>query len=281
MGATSRYLRERFPLVAVSVLALGTAVFLVGVSTVGPPETLTHAVVALITVTFVAFLLRQRVTDEFKDRGHDDLNYPNRPVQRGAIPTRTLIRMGIVAFVVEVAGVIIIAAVSGRWESILAYFGVVVYSALTAVEFFAPRWIGRHFTVYFLSHQVIFVFFVLWCFVVFAPVDTTRFVAGATAFILVMAALEIMRKFEIRRDPRGQVVKDTYVAVWGRSVTVGILASVFVASGTLLGGTIGLPVAMIGVTCALGLVVVRNSDRAVQGTTILGFFALGVAGYLS
>lgn len=264
-----------------SVLSLGTALWLVAVSSENHPSATTHIVTALIAVTFLSFLLRQRVSDEFKDRGHDDENYPQRPVQRGAIQSATLIVLGSVAAIVEISAVLTIAAISGRWLSPIAYLGVAVYSALTAVEFFVPNWLQRRYTLYFLSHQVIFLFFALWGWSIFTPANTENWFAGVVAFVAVMAALEIMRKIEIRRNGVGEIVPDTYSAVWGRPLSIGVIVGCFLLAGSLLAFGQGILSALLGVATGLGIVAARKSDATVQSVAVVGFLALGIPGYFA
>lgn len=264
-----------------SVLSAGASLWLVAVSSESPPSASTHLVTVLIAVTFLSFLLRQRVTDEFKDRGHDEINYPQRPVPRGAIRQSTLIALGVVAATLEISAVLTSAAISGRWLSLVAYLGVIAFSALTAVEFFVPQWIQHHFTLYFLCHQGIFIFFAFWGWAVFIPENTTAWLAGVVAFVVVMAALEVMRKIEIRRNADGDIVLDTYSAVWGRPVSVGVLAGGFLLAGSLLAIEHGPLCVMVALATAAGVAVTRRSDSQIQSVAVVGFLVLGIVGYAS
>jgi 4-hydroxybenzoate polyprenyltransferase len=280
LGSAADYFRERFPLPVVITLSVGTAIWLVASTTDEMPSQNNYVITALITVAFTAFLLRQRVMDEFKDRSHDDANYPNRPVQRGVITHRQLKPIGFIAFLIELSAVIAIAALSNHWFSLLTYLAVLSFSALTAYEFFAVEWLNRHFTIYFLSHQLIFVFFYIWALSIFGASYSLQVALNGFAFMLAMAALEIMRKFEIRRNSVGEIVKDTYLAVWGRLVSVTALALSFAIGGTLL-GRFTFPLSLIGLLAGLLIVAVNKSNRAVQAATIVGFFAMGLVAYFS
>jgi hypothetical protein len=246
------------------------------------PDSVTFSLTGLVALAFTSFLLRQRVMDEFKDRGHDDLNYPNRPVQRGAISIKNLVGLGIAAFALEISSVISLAAISSsHWQSIYYYLAVIAFSLLTAREFFIPNWLNRHFTTYYISHQLIFVFFIIWGFSIFGTKNELRISAGASSFILIMASLEIMRKYEIRTNSAGEVVKDTYLAVWGKTPTNLVLALGVAISGVLLGLFESTLLSIIGLISGLIIIGVRKSERAVQAATIGGFFVLGLVAYFS
>lgn len=280
MGSAADYFRERFPLPEVITLSVGTAIWLVASATDEMPTQYNYVITALITLAFTAFLLRQRVLDEFKDRSHDDANYPNRPVQRGVITQRELKTIGFIAFLIELSAVFAIATCSNNWISLLTYLAVLIFSALTAYEFFAGEWLNRHFTIYFLSHQLIFVFFFIWATSIFDSSYSLQVALNGFAFMLAMGALEVMRKFEIRKNSAGEVVQDTYLAVWGRSVSVTFLALSFAIGGALL-GRFTLPHSLIGLLAGLLIVAVNKSNRAVQAATIVGFFTIGLVAFFS
>lgn len=271
------YCRERFPFPAVSILSLGTAIFLVAASS-AQIENNTFLLTALIAVTFLAFLLRQRVMDEFKDQSHDDENYPNRPVQRGVITRKSLVYLGIFAFLLELSGVLSIWLISTQLISVLAYLAVLCFSGLTFYEFFAPTWLNKHFTLYFLTHQLIFVFFFLWGQSIFGFQEIQTAMPNGIAFMLVMAALEVMRKYEIRTNAKNEIVMDTYLAVWGRNASAVVLGLSFALSGLLI-QSLNLWQAVIGTSVGLGLYLSRDSQKIVQALTVLGFFALGLVAY--
>lgn len=279
MQSVLTYFRERFPLPAVVLLAFGTAVFMVAVCSPAQPSSLTFILTGLIALAFTAFLLRQRVMDEFKDRNHDSANYPTRPVQRGAISIVNLVWLGIIAFLFEIGAVLEIASISGQLLSVLWYLLVIAFSLLTAFEFFIPKWLNQHFTLYFLSHQLIFFFFVAWADSVFLPSDLSRTVIESLSFVLMMACLEVMRKYEIRRNSSGEIVADTYLAVWGNRTTNTLLATGIFLSGLLASLFEGVWLLMIGILSGLIIMGVRKSERAVQAATIGGFFALGLVAY--
>lgn len=280
MSAVWIYMKERFPLPLVLLLSLGYTLLIVGVNTV--PSAASLAASLCILISFTAFLLRLRVTDEFKDAEHDATNYPNRPVQRGAITKRSIIYLGILAGVVEIAAVVIAGFIMSHPFSAFWYLLVIGYSYLTAVEFFCPAWLTKHFTLYFISHQLIFICFALWAYFLFAASITPTYIGSVLAFFLLMSSVEIIRKYELRRDPNGRIVKDTYPAVWGKMNTLLILASFVLLSGILLAlaSWSVIPVLIAGL--GLGLLwVVRRKTTAVQGVVAVVFIAQGLGAFIS
>lgn len=274
MNGFSTYLRERFPLPAVLAFALGTAGLLVGFVSPYEPSGTYWAITALVALAFVAFLLRIRVTDEFKDARHDDLHYPGRPVQRGAISRPTLVIVGVVALAVEIGAVIGAGMIAGTPESALWYLAVLAHSALTAVEFFVPTWLERHFTIYFVSHQLISVWFAAWAIALFGTPVTFETVYAATGFVFALALVEVVRKFEVRTDAAGNVVADTYPAVWGRTRTLLVLAAfAFIVGERLYLANGNFAVEAIGLTAVIGIVVFRQSDSAIRAIAMLAFLA--------
>ncbi len=240
------------------------------------------ALTGLIALTFIAFLLRQRVMDEFKDRGHDDANYPNRPFQRGAISARKLIGLGCFAFALEIGAVLAIALILGSWLSVFAYLGVLAFSALTFFEFFASSWLEKHFTAYFATHQAIFIFFGLWGCAIYGQNNPVHALAGIVALVAIMASVEVMRKFEIRRDAAGLVVADTYPAVWGRKQSIWFMALATLTACLLIAPYKGWWFALLGLVAVLGGTGrARPADKVIQIVVFAQFMTLGTLAFLS
>ncbi|MEY4312602.1 MAG: hypothetical protein RLZZ319_111 [Actinomycetota bacterium] len=274
MNGFSTYLRERFPLPAVLAFAIGTSGLLVGFVSPYEPSGKYWTITGFVALAFVAFLLRIRVTDEFKDAHHDDLHYPGRPVQRGVITRPSLVVVGVVALTVEIGSVVAAGVLAGTPASALWYLAVLAHSALTAVEFFVPNWLERHFTTYFISHQLISVWFAVWAIALFATPPSFAIVYAATGFVFALALVEIVRKFEVRTDSAGAVVPDTYPTVWGRTRTLVILAVfAFIVGERLYLASGNFTVEAIGLTAVIGIVVFRKSDAAVRTIAMLSFLA--------
>lgn len=240
------YIAERFPLPLVALLALAYGLLIIGTTALISPAEPSVGLLLLVALSFIGVLLRTRVTDEFKDATFDKKHYPRRPFQRGAISARQLIVLGGVALTIELGALLLISPLA-----LVAYLPVLAYSFLTAKEFFVPRFLQRHFTLYFVSHQLIFFVFFLWSVVTFGGELSWRTLFGALSFVLLMTSFEILRKLEYRRDTKGRVVKDSYPAVWGVPLTMSLLSVMLLTSGlilTVLTGTLAhLFVALIAV----------------------------------
>ena len=264
------YLRERFPLPLVAMLAAAFALGSVGLFRTdvngGVPlegwrtaaaDWPTPILLLLLFVLYLALLLRYRVTDEWKDFTHDSAVYPDRPVQRGAVSPRTLLTLGLVATVAELSCV----GFLGGWLGLVLYVPIVLYSLLTAVEFFARDWMSRHFTASFLIHEFLYLPFFAWVAAVLGAQFSAATVAGVFALAFLFVSIEVARKFRPRFDPSGAMVSDTYGAVWGRSIALTVLVLLMLVSGMLaiLAGAAPLALCVSAVLVAL-LLVRRASD---------------------
>ena len=197
MRSVLTYMQERFPLPLVVLMSLSFAVLSLGLFAVEPVATRGWwLLLALLTLVYLAVLLRYRVTDEWKDFEHDRVVYPDRPLHRGAISVRALVLLGVAALVVELAAVAALGGVLG----LVGYLPVLVLSALTAVEFFAKAALERHFTLSFVLHEMIYLPLFGWAaLVVGAPLDGST-LAGVVSAALLFTAVEVVRKFEPRHD---------------------------------------------------------------------------------
>ena len=220
------YFNERFPPAGVAFISLTVALYATGLidGQISQSQLIPMAAVA---VAFAAFLLRQRVVDEFKDKAHDDTNFPDRPYQRGLIDDRSLILLGVMALCVELAAVYAVGGII----SLLWYAPVLLYSVLMWKEFLARRWLEQRFTTYFLLHEIVFVLYGIWIYKSFGLELNNEVLAWIISFTAAMMAIEIGRKYSLRLDPRGAVVKDTYVAVWGRQATITAASLLLLAAG--------------------------------------------------
>lgn len=264
------YLSERFPLAITSVHSLATAAFLVGISS----GELSWQVLVLIALGFFSFMLRMRVTDEFKDSSHDDSNYPDRPVQRGIISRNQLIAIGVISLAIEIFSALAAGFFANNMAASWWYALIIGYSVLTRFEFFVPEFLDRHFNLYFLSHQAIFLIYPIWVFSMFRTEITGYSLGLGVAFVLLMASMEIMRKYEIRRNPAGEIVLDTYLAVWKGGAFWLMLGITVVSSGLLyLPGQQPIFV-IIGLLSALLMLLVRRQNDTVRIVVALTFLLL-------
>jgi hypothetical protein len=262
MRSVLTYLQERFPLPLVTLMAVSFALLCLGLFAsveIGAPRWLSSLV--LLTVAYLAVLLRYRVTDEWKDFAHDSSVYPGRPVQRGAIRPRTLVLLGVAALAVELASIGVLGGAAG----LLAYLPVLALSALTAVEFFARRVLERHFTLSFVLHQAVYLPLFGWAAFVLGAPPTAATWAGIAAATLLFLVVEVVRKFEPRHDPSGAVVRDTYPAVWGRGAAIVVIVLSLLATAVLaVAAGVGAVVLAVAVVFAAAVLLARRSDRAVM-----------------
>ena len=209
------YLNERFPLPVTGTHALFTAMFLVAVAQPLGKSSNDYLSTLFIAISFLFFMLRMRVTDEFKDASHDNSNYPNRPVQRGIITKKQLVTIGVISLVIELSSVAAAGLFQSNLNSALLYLAILGFSVLTGFEFFIAGYLEKQFNLYFVLHQAIFLLYPIWVLNVFGTEVSSSVLVAATVFVLFMASMEIMRKYELRYDPAGVLVMDTYLAVWG------------------------------------------------------------------
>lgn len=264
------YLSERFPLAITSVHSLATAAFLVGISS----GELSWQVLVLIALGFFSFMLRMRVTDEFKDSSHDDSNYPDRPVQRGIISRNQLIAIGVISLAIEIFSALAAGFFANNMAASWWYALIIGYSVLTRFEFFVPEFLDQHFNLYFLSHQAIFLIYPIWVFSMFRTEITGYSLGLGVAFVFLMASMEIMRKYEIRRNPAGEIVLDTYLAVWKGGAFWLMLGITVVSSGLLYLPDQQPIFVIIGLLSALLMLLVRRQSDTVRIVVALTFLLL-------
>lgn len=234
MLAIFQYIQERFPVVSAFFFAIGYAALTIGCALLNNPWLHNFKnifpTLILITMVFFFFLLRQRTVDEFRDTEHDIKNFPDRPLPRGLITKEQLAFLGIVALSVELISVYFLGNIN-------IYIFVLLYSLLMAKEFFISTWLNRHFTLYFLVHEVIFILFGAYFISVininFLSLDV-RFVLLLSILVFAPVSIEIIRKFSPRYNKEGQAVIDTYSTVWGRTNAVMILIGLSLYLGITL-----------------------------------------------
>jgi 4-hydroxybenzoate polyprenyltransferase len=234
-----------------------------------------------IAISFLFFMLRMRVTDEFKDASHDSSNYPNRPVQRGIITKRQLAVIGVISLGIELSAAFAVGVLQNNSYSELFYILILGYSVLTGFEFFIADYLEKHFNLYFLLHQAIFILYPIWVFNIFGTLVSSQLLLAASVFVLFMASMEIMRKYELRYDPAGALVMDTYLAVW-RSLAFWLMFVInvfgplalftFIASIWLL---------VISGTACVSLLFFRKKNDAVRAIVALSFIATGLVIFFS
>ncbi|MFM8927596.1 MAG: hypothetical protein ACKOFA_05285 [Rhodoluna sp.] len=266
MGTLSTYFAERFPLVLVAPLSLATASLILGLF-----DNQSVPVLGLMTLTFLCFMLRMRVTDEFKDSAHDNQNYPNRPVQRGLISKSQLLGLGVTASFIELLCVVGLAFLVDNLLGSIWYGLIVLYSLLTRFEFFAKEFLAKHFNIYLITHQAIFLLYPIWLNNLFKVSFDQKLLFGWSSFVLLMALMEIVRKYELRFDAVGNLVLDTYLAVW-KHKTIWVIVALVALSSTLLYLSRGQPIiAIVGILVVITLIAFRNANETVRLVAALFF----------
>lgn len=271
MNNLRQYLAERFPLGITATHALATSAMLVGIAARNQPLPDRIWSTLGISTTFFFFMLRMRVTDEFKDRSHDDANYPNRPVQRGTISTPQLIALGSFALTAELVVAFMSGYATGNPIAILWHLSILGYSLLTHFEFFAKSFLERHFNIYFLIHQQIFILYPVWVFSIWNTDINSGTLGAAFAFVLFMSAMEIVRKYEIRRNPDGGIVMDTYLSVWKAGAfwaMLGISALGAILLELLSRNAVHL---IIGAITSILMLSARTNSEKVRALVAIGF----------
>lgn len=276
MNNLFEYFRERFPLIITIPYSLATAGLLFGIT--GSKDQ--HSIALLVAVSFLFFMLRMRETDEFKDSSHDTKNYPNRPVQRGIISRNQLIAIGVLSLAVELAAALAAGLLSKQPSSVFWYLAIIGYSVLTRFEFFAPKFLERHFNLYFISHQAIFILYPIWVFALLGISPSLQQVLGCISFVFLMASTEIMRKYEIRLDPQGQIVRDTYLAVWGKWAFWILLTLTALASGFLYISKAQPIFAIIALLSTLLLLLLKKNNEQVRAVIAFTFLLESALCYL-
>ena len=267
------YFQERFPLPGVLLISASFALLAIGSNGDTVPQWALKF--TLLIGLFVFLLLRQRVTDEFKDSEHDNINYPDRPYQRGLISKKSLLIIFSISLTVE----LLFAYCLSGFEKFGWYLLVFAYSLLMAKEFFSSKWLAKHFTTYFLIHEVIFLLLAIWI-VKFMNLNFNSYTAAwVIAFICIMMCIEIVRKFEFRYNPKGEIVKDTYTSVWGETISRSLIELLILFSGILLSySKHSLIPAVIASIASLTLNILQPKNKRLQVTVGIYIVLTGVIG---
>jgi 4-hydroxybenzoate polyprenyltransferase len=235
-----QYQQERFPIVMHGILLLVVSLGALGFSVwqTGTGQFPNIAQIAIGFVTVFIFFFQLRVADEYKDFEEDSHYRPERPVPRGLVSLRELAILGVIGAVIQIG--------INFWLNVdLVDFLLIVwaYMVLMRVEFFAPKWLKAHPTVYLVSHMLIMPLIYLYLMACGAltatgqmPPEFEWFLAAAFFNGIV---IEIGRK--IRAPEAEQEGVDTYSSVWGMRPAVivwllsmmlsGVLASVALMRG--------------------------------------------------
>jgi 4-hydroxybenzoate polyprenyltransferase len=195
------YQKERFPFV---VLLSTTIAVALSSSTVTGENTDWEKIIAA-SIIGLAYLFHIRVIDEIRDRDHDIIYYPNRPIPRGIISLSELKLMDWCAM-----GIIIFIAIESNALAASLASLCLIYSFFASKEFFLEAKIKSKFFFYnainllqmiFLQFLVYSLFFPEWYEITIVWIHWLFIVAN-------IILLEVLRKIKIAKEE--SLGKDTY-----------------------------------------------------------------------
>jgi 4-hydroxybenzoate polyprenyltransferase len=162
-------------------------------------------------VTIPLLLLLLRIMDELKDRETDPLNFPDRPVSRGAVHYEDLKLFGL--FIVVILFILNLFFTHATFI-FLFVFG---YACLMYKYFFLKERISKNILMALLTHNPISYLFFLYVVFIFknnmtTPVPVARVLLLGTVFLWSSMSWEISRKI---RRPEDETAYQTYSKVLG------------------------------------------------------------------
>ena len=229
MEPLANYFKERFPLISLLVFSFLT---IAGLS--NKIQIQHHFIqIALLSIVYTSFLLHLRILDEFKDFEYDSRYHPDRPIQRGAIPLKTIKYIGIANFFV----LMIISIMASKPALLALIVCVILYSLLMFKEFFIKDFYKKSPSLYLISHQIVFIPLYLFLYSsiessFWLPESIEQYSLLIYTFIP-MILVEIGRKMKYRLDKHGNKTDDTYLVVWGEKTTIGVFSALVILSGLL------------------------------------------------
>jgi hypothetical protein len=226
------YQAERFPLVKNGLLIAVFASSGVTLSAVLARRTLPDPA-AYVCAALVAFGLffQLRVADEVKDADEDRRFRPERPVPRGLVSLRVLVRLALgIALLQALAAGMYAPRLLGLLLVVWAWMG------LMAVEFFVPAWLRARPLAYLVSHMVVMPLIDLWITgVEWLPRAGVPPFGLLPALLLSFAngcVLEIGRKTWAPESERPGV--ETYSSLWGSGTAARRWLGSLTAAGILV-----------------------------------------------
>lgn len=224
----SRYLMERFALPVFLPSAFLHVAFLLQYT--APSRLWTDWRLIIVgTLTYIGIFLILRLSDELKDKSHDDQFYPDRPVQRGLL-SLTQIRRGLVLVIV---GIIVINLFVFSVKTFLILLLVGGYMTLMRYEFFIPHILRPRILLYLVTHQLFVPLFFCYYFALVGRWPTSNH-DGVFLLInlLMLMSIEVARK--IRPRVLENASRDTYSAALGRGRASLFLFGLLIVSQGLL-----------------------------------------------
>jgi len=192
-----------------------------------------QAVTAMVITLFWFMLMR--IADEHKDFKEDSEFRSYRPVQRGLVKLKELRIIGIILVITQIA-----LSIWVDWRLLGLLVLGYIWFALMSVEFFVPKWLKAHPTIYLVSHMVILPFIDL-----YATAVEWLPRGGVLSFGIVLymissfcdvTVVEVGRKLRAKENEEYGV--DTYTQIWGpkRAMAVWLICMTISGTSTVLAG---------------------------------------------
>lgn len=222
-------------------------------------------------MTFVGIFLILRLSDDLKDKQHDDRYYADRPVQRGLVTTRELRVMLLISVIMlAIANVMTSTAIG-----FVLFLATLAYLVLMRYEFFIPDILRPRLLLYLATHQLFVP--ILIAYVIYHNGGTISGLQDALFVVLnllMIMAVEVARK--IRPTVLDQTGKDTYSAYLGHGKAVLFLLAILGAAQWLFYSTVQIPAWMFLLLLMPALVSAyyfrtdsRSSAKLVLNSTVL------------
>ena len=169
-----------------------------------------------ISIIFLLFLFHLRLLDEIKDFEFDTKHHKDRPVQKGSVSLVSIKKLIVI-------NIILMFSLTYFTNLLLLLAIPIAYTFLMFKEFFIKDFYERSPLVYLLSHQIVFVFLLMFFFsaitgqVYQLQPDT---ILIYLFYFLPLAIIEIGRKMDYRYDFEGNKTIDSYAYVWGEKIAI-------------------------------------------------------------
>lgn len=222
-----RYLRERFsPLTYLSLIVLFVSAHVgVYLSVSGIPFSRVDHVAHVLPLGLgvLAFFLSLRLFDDVKDARSDRMHYPDRPIPRGSISEREVVRAAFLMLGVQIVTI----GSYGMW-AFVGTLVVVGYTLLMYREFFIGAWLRTQLTLYALSHTIVVVLMSFSVFTAFYEIPAWQLPSQAVYFAIIhwflFSLFEFVRKTFSSHEERDEI--DSYSKLFGRhgAVVLSLLA---------------------------------------------------------
>jgi len=234
------YQKERFPLAQFlpMMLAFGFSGISFSMHLVNPyasPADLSVLQYITAGVVTLTWFMLMRIADEHKDFDEDSKYRPYRPVQRGLVVLKELRTIGVILVLMQICLSIWVGL------PLLITLGIAyIWFILITAEFFAPKWLKKHLTIYLLSHMMILPLINLYVTSIEWLPRGGIFSFGLMAYMISSfcdgTVVEVGRKLRAKEDEEYGV--DTYTQIWGsrRAMVVWVLVITASLASTVFAG---------------------------------------------